>query len=72
MYSLAPCHDRSSEDIEGDENVVLSHNNNILSHVDDENENGARGYNEDDNNNDEINGVVAPIIQNNPSHPPIE
>ena len=71
LYSPVPCHDRSSEDIEGDKNAVLSHNNNILSHMDDENENGASVDNED-NNNDEINEVVAPIIQNSPPHPQIE
>ena len=35
----------------------------MLSHVEDENENSASVDNEDNNNNDEINGVVAPIIQ---------
>ena len=70
-YSPTPCHDRLNEDIEGNENAILSHNNNILNHVDNENENGASVDNED-NNNDEIKRVVAPIIQNNPSHPPIE
>ena len=40
--------------------------------MDSENENGASVDNEDNNNNDEINGVVAPIIQNSPFHPPIE
>ena len=71
-YSQAPCPDRSSKDIESDENVVLSHNNNILSHVDSENENGASIDNKENNNNDEINGIVAPIIQNNPAHGTIE
>ena len=41
LYSPAPYHNRSSEDIEGDENAVLSDNNYILSHVDNENENSA-------------------------------
>ena len=72
LYPPAPYHNHSSEDIEGDENVVLSHNNNILSHVDDENENSASLDIEDSNNNDEINKVVAPIIQNSPPYPPIE
>ena len=40
--------------------------------MDVENENGASVDNEDNNNNDEINRVIAPIIQNNPPHPPIE
>ena len=72
MYSPAPCHDQSREDIESDENAILSHNNNIFSHVDNENEKGASVDNEDNNNNDEINKVVAPIIQNSPPYPPIE
>ena len=72
LYSPAPCHDRLSKHIEDDENAVLNHNNNIRSHVDDENENGASVDNEDNNNKDEINGVVAPIIQKSPPHPPIE
>ena len=71
-YSPALCHDRSSEDIEGDENVVLNHNNNILSYMEAENENSVSVDNEDNNNNDEINGVVPPIIQNSPSYPPIK
>ena len=40
--------------------------------MDDENENGASVDNEDNNNNDEINRVVPPIIQNSPPHSPIE
>ena len=40
--------------------------------MDNENENGASVDNEDNNNNDEVNGIVAPIIQNSPYHPPIE
>ena len=72
LYSQAPYHNRLSEDIEGDENTVLSHNNNIFRHVDDENENGASVDNEDNNNNDEINGVVAAIIQNSPPYSLIE
>ena len=40
--------------------------------MDDENENSASVDTEDNNNNDEINGVVAPIIQNSPPYPLIE
>ena len=40
--------------------------------MDVENENGASIDNEYNNNNDEINGVIAPIIQNSPPHPLIE
>ena len=40
--------------------------------MDDENENSGSVDNEDNNNNDEINGVVAPVIQNNPPHPLID
>ena len=40
--------------------------------MDDENENGASIDNEDNNNNDEISGVVAPIIQKSLAHTPIE
>ena len=71
-YSRASYHDRSNEDIEGDENAVVTHNNNILSYVHDENKNAPSIDNEDNNNNDEINGIVALVIQNSPPHPPIE
>ena len=32
-YSPAPCHDRSSEDIEDDENFNLGQNNNVVEHL---------------------------------------
>ena len=50
----------------------MSHNNNIVSHVDDENDNCASVDNKDNNKNDEVNGIIAPIIQNSPPPPPIE
>ena len=73
MYSPAPYHYQLSKDIEGDENVILSQNNNIFNHLNNENENVASDNNDDNNNNnDKNNKVVAPIIENSPLHPPIE
>ena len=37
-YSPAPCHDRSSKDIENDGNFNFSQNNNVVEHLDNEND----------------------------------
>ena len=68
MYLLAPCHDRSIKDIEGDENVVLRQNNNVFDHLNDKNDIIVGDDNDDNNNNDKNDGPIALIIRNIPPY----
>ena len=67
-YSPAPCHDRSSEDIENDENVNFSQNNNVVEHLNNENDTIIGDDNGDNNITNRVDETVAPIIQNSASH----
>ena len=66
-YSPAPCHDRSSEDIEDVENFNLGENNNIVEHLN--NEDDTVGDDNGDNNmTGRVDEVVAPVIENSAPH----
>ena len=63
-YSPAPCHDRSSEDIEDAENFNLGENNNIVEHLNNEDDTVVGDDNGDNNMTSRVDEVVAPIIEN--------
>ena len=63
-YSPASCHNRSSEDIENDGNFNFSQNNNVVKHLNNENDTVVEDDNGDNNMTDRVDGVVAPVIQN--------
>ena len=67
-YPPAPCHDRSSEDIENDGNFNFSQNNNVVEHLNNENNTVVGDENGDNNMTARVNEVVAPIIQNSAPH----
>ena len=64
LYSPAPCHDQSSKDIENDGNFNFSQNNNVVEHLNNENDTLVGDDNGDNNMTDRVDEVVAPIIQN--------
>ena len=68
LYSPAPCHDQSSKDIENDENVNFSQNNNVVEHLNNENDTVVGDDNGDNNITDKVDEAVAPIIQNSAPH----
>ena len=72
LYSLAPYHNRSSEDIESDGNFNFSQNNNVIEHLNNENDTVVGDNNGDNNMTDRVDEVVAPIIQNSAPHGQME
>ena len=67
-YSPAPCHNRSSEDIEDAENFNLGQNNNIVEHLNNENDTVVGDGDGDNNMTARLDEVVAPVIENNAPH----
>ena len=63
-YSPAPCHDRSSEDIEDAENFNLGENNNIVEHLNNEDDTVVGDDNGDNNMTGRVDEVIAPVIEN--------
>ena len=71
-YSPAPCHDRSTKDIENDGNFNFSQNNNVVEHLNNDNDTVVGDDNGDNNMTNRVDEVVAPIIQSNAPHGRIE
>ena len=67
-YSPAPCHDRSSKDIEDAENFNLGENNNIVEHLNNEDDTVVRDDNGDNNMTGRVDEVVALVIENSAPH----
>ena len=67
-YSPTPCHDRSSEDIEDAENFNLGENNNIVEHLNNEDDTIVGDDNGDNNMTGRVDEVVAPVIENSAPH----
>ena len=67
-YSLAPCHDRSSEDIEDAQNFNLGQNNNDVEHLNNEDDTVVGDENGDMNMIGRVDEVVAPVIENSAPH----
>ena len=67
-YSPAPCHNRSSKDIEDNENFNLGQNNNVVEHLNNDDDTVVGDDNGDNNMIARVDEVVAPIIQNSASH----
>ena len=63
-YSPALCHDQSSEDIEDAENFNLSQNNNVVEHLNNEDDTVVGDDNGDNNMTARVDEVVAPVIEN--------
>ena len=72
LYSPTPCHDRSSEDIEDAENFNLGQNNNIVEHLNDEDDTVVGDDNGDNNMTARVDEVVAPVIENSALHGQME
>ena len=67
-YSPASCHDRSSKDIEDAENFNLGENNNIVEHLNNEDDTVVGDDNGDNNMTGRVDEVVAPVIENSAPH----
>ena len=67
-YSPAPCHDRSSKDIKDAENFNLGENNNIVEHLNNEDDTVVGDDNGDNNMIGRVDEVVAPVIENSAPH----
>ena len=67
-YSPAPCNDQSSEDIEDAENFNLGENNDIVEHLNNEDDTVVGDDNGDNNMTRRVDGVVAPVIENSAPH----
>ena len=67
-YSPAPCHDRSSEDIEDAENFNLDQNNNVVVHLNNDDDTVVGDDNGDNNMTARVDEVVAPVIENSAPH----
>ena len=67
-YSPAPYHDRSSEDIEDAENFNLGENNNIVEHLNNEDDTVVGDDNGDNNMTAKVDEVVALVIENSAPH----
>ena len=63
-YSRAPCNYRSSKDIEDAENFNLDENNNIVEHLNNEDDTVVGDDNGDNNMTSKVDEVVAPVIEN--------
>ena len=68
LYSPAPCHDRSSKDIEDAENFNLGQNNNVVEHLNNEDDIVVGDDNGDNNMTARVNEVVAPVNENSAPH----
>ena len=68
LYSSVPCHNQSSEDIEDAENFNLSQNNNVLKHLNNEDDTVVGDDNGDNNMIARVDAVVAPVIENSAPH----
>ena len=71
-YSPAPYHDRSSEDIEDAKNFNLGENNNIVEHLNNEDDTVVGDENSDTNMTAGVDEVVAPVIENSALHGQME
>ena len=67
-YSPAPCHNRSSKDIEDDENFNLGQNNNVVEHLNNKDDTVVGDDNGDNNRTARVDEVVALVIQNSAPH----
>ena len=67
-YSPALCHDRSSKDIEDVENFNLGENNNIVEHLNNEDDTVVGDDNGDNNMTARVDEVVASVIENSAPH----
>ena len=67
-YSPAPCHNRSSQDIEDAKNFNLGENNNIVEHLNNEDDIVVGDDNGDNNITGRVDEVVAPVIENSALH----
>ena len=67
-YSPTPCHNRSSENIEDAENFNLGENNNIVEHLNNENDTVVGDDNGDNNMTGRVDEVVALVIENSAPH----
>ena len=67
-YSPALCHDRSSEDIEDHENFNFGQNNNVVEHLNNEDDTIVGDDNGDNNMTARVDEVVAPVIENSAPH----
>ena len=63
-YSPAPCNDRSSKDIEDAGNFNLGENNDIVEHLNNEDDTVVGDDNGDNNMTGRVDEVVAPVIEN--------
>ena len=69
LYSPAPWHNQSSKDIKDDENFNFGQNNNVVEHLNNEDDTIVGDDNGNINNmTDRVDEVVAPIIQNSALH----
>ena len=68
LYSPAPCNDRSSKDIEDAENFNLDENNNIVEHLNNEDDTVVGDDNGDNNMTSRVDEVVVPVIENSAPH----
>ena len=68
LYSPAPCHDRSSEDIEDAENFNLGQNNNVVEYLNNEDDIVVGDENGDTNMTARVDEVVALVIENSAPH----
>ena len=71
-YSPTPCNDRSSKDIEDVENFNLGENNDIVEHLNNEDDTVVGDDNGDDNMTSRVDEVVAPVIENSAPHGQME
>ena len=67
-YSPDPCNDRSSEDIEDAGNFNLGENNDIVEHLNNEDDTVVGDDNGDNNMTGRVDEVVAPVIENSAPH----
>ena len=67
-YSPALCHDQSSEDIEDVENFNLGQNNNVVEHLNNEDDIVVGDDNGDNNMTARVDEVVALVIENSAPH----
>ena len=72
LYSPAPCNDRSSEDIEDAGNFNLGENNDIVEHLNNEDDIVVGDDNGDNNMTGRVDEVVAPVIENSAPHGRLE
>ena len=68
MYSPTLYHDRSSEDIEDAKNFNLGQNNNVVEHLNNEDDTVVGDDNGDNNMTARVDEVVAPVIENSTPH----